>query len=187
MRRIAVVGLGYVGLPVAVAFARRFPGTLGFDVDEDRVAELQAGHDRTGACSTEDLGSADLAFTTRAADLAAADFYVVAVPTPIDDFHRPDLTPLESASRAVGQGLRQGDIVVFESTVYPGVTEDFCAPILEEVSGLTAKTDFKLGYSPERINPGDEAHTPVALIPVEEDTTVPAPPVTPLPFELAPL
>ncbi|MGH0032261.1 MAG: nucleotide sugar dehydrogenase [Myxococcota bacterium] len=158
-RRIAVIGLGYVGLPVAVAFARRFPGTIGFDVDAAKVARLAAGEDSTGAVTPEELRSADLAITCDEADLANADFYVIAVPTPIDASHRPDLGAVMGAARTVGRSLSRGDIVVLESTVYPGVTEEVMGPILAETSGLACGVDFTLGYSPERINPGDREHT----------------------------
>jgi len=159
MRRIAVIGLGYVGLPVTVAFARRFPGTIGFDVDREKVARLAAGSDPTGAVPDDEVRAADVTWTADADDLAAADFYVVAVPTPIDEHRRPDLTPLESAGRTVAGALAAGDVVVLESTVYPGVTEEVLGPILAAGSGLVCGTDFTLGYSPERINPGDREHT----------------------------
>jgi UDP-N-acetyl-D-galactosamine dehydrogenase len=158
-RKIAVVGLGYVGLPVALAFARRFPGTLGFDIDERRVRELARGHDATGESSTDEILSARLDVTTDRERLAEADFFVVAVPTPIDETHRPDLRPIIGASRTLASVLKRGDIVVYESTVYPGVTEEIAGPILAEGSGLVCGVDFKLGYSPERINPGDKEHT----------------------------
>lgn len=158
-RRIAVVGLGYVGLPVALAFARRFPGTIGFDIDQRRVDALALGHDATGETPAEELEASDLNLTADPAALAAADFYVVAVPTPIDADNRPDLGAVLGASRTIGAALSQGDIVVYESTVYPGVTEEICGPALEEASGLSCGTDFTLGYSPERINPGDREHT----------------------------
>ncbi|MDF1522548.1 MAG: nucleotide sugar dehydrogenase [Trueperaceae bacterium] len=157
--RIAVVGLGYVGLPVALAFARRFPETIGFDVDVRKVTSLRNGVDRSGDVAAEDLASSDLTFTHELEDLRGATFFVVAVPTPIDANRRPDLTPLERASESVGKVLTPGAVVVFESTVYPGVTEDVCGPILERVSGLRRGVDFHLGYSPERINPGDHEHT----------------------------
>ncbi len=157
--RIAVVGLGYVGLPVALAFARRFPDTIGFDVDARKVASLKAGVDRSGDVATADLAASNLTYTSDLDDLRGATFFVVAVPTPIDANRRPDLGPLRAASRTVGRALTPGAVVVFESTVYPGVTEDVCGPILEEVSGLTRGVDFHLGYSPERINPGDHEHT----------------------------
>jgi UDP-N-acetyl-D-galactosamine dehydrogenase len=150
--------LGYVGLPVAVAFGRR-RRTVGFDINPARISELQRGVDRTGEVSSEELRSADILFTDRVEELAAADFHIVAVPTPIDDAHQPDLTPLVRASETVGRALKPGDIVVYESTVYPGVTEEECVPILERVSGLSCGRDFTVGYSPERINPGDKEHT----------------------------
>jgi UDP-N-acetyl-D-galactosamine dehydrogenase len=158
-RRIAVVGLGYVGLPVALAFARRFPGTIGFDIDQRRVDDLSRGEDVTGETPAEELESTQLNLTADPAVLAGADFYVVAVPTPIDGNNRPDLGAMLGASRSIGATLCAGDIVVYESTVYPGVTEEVCGPELEAVSGLTCGTDFTLGYSPERINPGDREHT----------------------------
>lgn len=163
MRAIAVVGLGYVGLPVAVAFARRFPNTLGFDIDSGRVAELAAGRDRTGTVAAADLLSSGLRVSADPLELAGADLYIVAVPTPIDASKRPDLSALRSASRLVGRALSPGDVVVYESTVYPGVTEDICGRILAEESGLRSGVDFKLGYSPERINPGDDEHSFVAI------------------------
>jgi len=157
-RRISVVGLGYVGLPVAVAFGRR-ARVVGFDVNPQRIEELRAGHDRTGEVSDVDLAAADILYTDRIEELATADFHIVAVPTPVDVAHQPDLTPLVKASESVGRALSKGDIVVYESTVYPGATEDVCAPVLERVSGLRSGVDFTLGYSPERINPGDKEHT----------------------------
>ncbi|HED65014.1 MAG TPA: nucleotide sugar dehydrogenase [Planctomycetes bacterium] len=159
MRKIAVIGLGYVGLPVAVSFARRFPGTVGFDVDADKVSRLSRGEDPTGAVENEEVRAAELLWTADEADLRDANFYVVAVPTPIDAHRRPDLGALESAARTVGRSLSKGDIVVLESTVYPGVCEEVLAPILEQASGLTFGQDFAIGYSPERINPGDTEHT----------------------------
>jgi len=157
-RRISVVGLGYVGLPVAVAFGRT-ARVVGFDVNPQRIEELRAGHDRTGEVSDVDLAAADILYTDRIEELRTADFHIVAVPTPVDDAHQPDLTPLVKASESVGRALTKGDIVVYESTVYPGATEDVCAPVLERVSGLRSGVDFTLGYSPERINPGDKEHT----------------------------
>ncbi|MDX2014739.1 MAG: nucleotide sugar dehydrogenase [Myxococcaceae bacterium] len=156
--RIAVVGLGYVGLPVALAFARKFPGTIGFDINEAKVKELASGFDRTGEIDKATLTSAGLEMTADPAKLKAATFFVVAVPTPVDVDNRPDLTPVVKASETVGRVLKKGDVVVYESTVYPGVTEDVCGPILAKVSGLS-RSDFFLGYSPERINPGDKLHT----------------------------
>ena len=156
--RIAVVGLGYVGLPVALAFARKFPGTIGFDINEAKVKELASGFDRTGEIDKATLTGAGLEMTADPAKLKAATFFVVAVPTPVDLDNRPDLTPVVKASETVGRVLKKGDVVVYESTVYPGVTEDICGPILAKVSGLS-RSDFFLGYSPERINPGDKQHT----------------------------
>lgn len=157
-RKISVVGLGYVGLPVAVAFGKR-ARTVGFDINEARLAELREGVDRTNEVEASDLGDADIIFTSDIKVLASADFHIVAVPTPVDDAHQPDLTPVERASQTVGRALKKGDIVVYESTVYPGVTEDICVPILERISGLKCGADFTVGYSPERINPGDKEHT----------------------------
>jgi len=157
-RVISVIGLGYVGLPVAVAFGRRRK-TVGFDINPDRIAELRSGHDRTGEVEAADLRSADILFTDNIDELKLADFHIVAVPTPVDDANQPDLTPMLKASETVGKALKKGDIVVYESTVYPGVTEDECVPILERVSGLACGRDFTVGYSPERINPGDREHT----------------------------
>ena len=157
--RIAVIGLGYVGLPVALAFARKFPGTIGFDVNREKVEELRRGFDRNQEVSKAELEESSLKITSDLADLAGATFFVVAVPTPVDHNNVPDLTPVVKASETVARALRKGAVVVFESTVYPGVTEDVCGPILAKVSGLKQGTDFKLGYSPERINPGDREHT----------------------------
>jgi len=155
---IAVIGLGYVGLPVAISFAR-VAKTIGFDISAKRIAALKEGDDETAEVETADLEATTLKLTCDPADLEDATFFVVAVPTPIDGNRRPDLSPVISASRTVAKALRKGDIVVYESTVYPGVTEEICGPILEEVSGLKCGTDFTLGYSPERINPGDREHT----------------------------
>ncbi|MGH8278475.1 MAG: nucleotide sugar dehydrogenase [Gammaproteobacteria bacterium] len=157
MRKIAVVGLGYVGLPVAVAFGHKQP-VVGFDVNRRRLEELRAGHDRTGEVSAADLGATRIVYTDKIEELRAADFFIVAVPTPVDDANQPDLTPMLRASESVGKALKRGDIVVYESTVYPGATEEECAPILERESGLKSGKDFFLAYSPERINPGDKQH-----------------------------
>ena len=157
--RVAVIGLGYVGLPVALAFARKFPGSIGFDINVEKVKELRAGVDRTGEVSSEVLKASTLEMTWDPQVLAQATFFVVAVPTPVDVNNRPDLTPVVKASETVGRVLKKGDVVVYESTVYPGVTEDICGPILAKLSGLKQGVDFKLGYSPERINPGDKLHT----------------------------
>ncbi len=157
--RIAVVGLGYVGLPLALELAKQFPGTVGFDIHEAKVNELRGGVDRTREVDTQVLTSTTLKMTCDPADMKGIDVYIVAVPTPIDGWNRPDLTPVIKASETLGKVIGKGSIVVYESTVFPGVTEDICGPILEKVSGLTCGVDFKLGYSPERINPGDKVHT----------------------------
>ena len=157
-RKVSVIGLGYVGLPVAVAFGRHAP-VIGFDINVLRLEELTAGYDRTGEVTATDLAAADVTYTNDYEVLAQADFHIVAVPTPVDDAHQPDLTPVEKASEAVARALKRGDIVVYESTVYPGVTEEICVPILERLSGLRCGEDFTVGYSPERINPGDKEHT----------------------------
>jgi len=157
--KIAVIGLGYVGLPLAVAFGRKFDDVIGFDINERRVVELQGGMDHSGELLAEELTNTRVRYTTNAAELRQANFLVVAVPTPIDDNFQPDLKPLQDASRIVGENLLANSIVVFESTVYPGVTEDVCGPILEQYSHLKCGSEFKLGYSPERINPGDKQFT----------------------------
>lgn len=157
--RVAVIGLGYVGLPVAVAFAERYAGTIGFDINRDRVSALSAGNDSTNEIAFDRLRGAMLTLTTNPSDMHAADVFIVCVPTPVYRDHRPDLGPLRSASELVGKVMKKGSIVVYESTVYPGITEDFCGPILAKSSGLKQGVDFKLGYSPERINPGDKEHT----------------------------
>lgn len=155
---LGVVGLGYVGLPLAVEFGKHF-NTIGFDIKVERVAELKTGHDSTLEVETIELKSAKfLTFSTNINDLRKCRVYIVTVPTPIDRYKRPDLTPIESASRLLGQVLKKGDIVIYESTVYPGCTEEIAVPILQSVSGLTYNKDFFCGYSPERINPGDKQH-----------------------------
>ncbi len=156
--RIAVIGLGYVGLPVALSFARKFPGTIGFDIRLDKVQALKRGVDPNGEVPRTELNGSSLHFTADPSDLRRATFFVVAVPTPVSPDHRPDLSLVVSATELVGRALKPGDVVVYESTVYPGVTEDICGPILATVSGLERHRDFKLGYSPERINPGDRQH-----------------------------
>ena len=158
--RVIVIGLGYVGLPLAVALAKRFE-TWGVDVNTARIAELEANHDRTGEIDTERMAASSLRLTADPAACPPADFYIVTVPTPIDDANRPDLSLVVKASKTVATMLdaSRKPIIVFESTVYPGVTEDLCAPVLEEASGLKCGSDFFLGYSPERINPGDREHT----------------------------
>ena len=157
-RRIAVIGLGYVGLPVAVAFAKSGVPVTGFDIDPERVEELRSGIDRTREVDKASLKQANLRFDHDASSLAGSDFYIVTVPTPIDDARRPDLRVVLSASEIVGKVLKPGDIVVYESTVYPGAVEEECLTVLETTSGLKAGSDFAVGYSPERINPGDGAH-----------------------------
>ena len=169
--RIGVVGLGYVGLPLAVEFGRKYP-TFGFDVNATRVAELEAGHDATLETTHEELEAAEqLSYTTDPGDLADCNFYVVTVPTPIGDSNRPLLTPLRKASETLGSVLKQGDIVVYESTVYPGATEEFCVPFLESGSGLKMNEGFFVGYSPERINPGDKEHRLPTILKVTSGST----------------
>ncbi len=156
--RIGVIGLGYVGLPLAVEFGKKYP-TIGFDIDSSRIRDLRLGRDRTVECSAQELASAKkLKFTADAKRLSGVDVFVVTVPTPIDRHKRPDLAPLINASRTIGKILKKGGIVIYESTVYPGCTEEVCVPILERVSGLRFNRDFFCGYSPERINPGDPRH-----------------------------
>jgi UDP-N-acetyl-D-galactosamine dehydrogenase len=157
-RSISVIGLGYVGLPVAVAFGQRSK-VIGFDINQNRIDELIDGVDKTGEVVSSELSSSSIQFTSDSNDLSKADFHIVTVPTPIDSTKKPDLNPLLSASKTVGGILKKNDIVVFESTVYPGATEDECASVLEAESGLISGKDFFLGYSPERINPGDKKHT----------------------------
>jgi len=157
-RKISVIGLGYVGLPVAVEFGKS-EKVIGFDINQERVGELKQGYDRTNEVNRDDLKSADVKFTTNAEDLKSADFHIIAVPTPIDAAKTPNLDALRGASITIGRQIKKGDIVVYESTVYPGATEEECIPVLEEESGLIAGKDFFVGYSPERINPGDQVHT----------------------------
>lgn len=169
---LAVVGLGYVGLPLAVAFARHLD-VIGFDVNEARVAGLAAGEDRTGETNREDLDSTTVRFTSDPELLRRARAIIVAVPTPIDAHRNPDLTPVIRASETVGRHLSAGSVVVYESTVYPGVTEDVCVPILEAESGLICGRDFSVGYSPERINPGDRVHTLESIVKIVSGSDVP--------------
>ncbi len=157
-RSVAVVGLGYVGLPIAVAFGK-FAPVIGFDINKTKVEELRKGIDRTGEVSPKDLSTSQVRYTYEPADLKAADFIIVAVPTPISEALQPDLKALRMVSEVIGANMSRGTIVVYESTVYPGVTEEICLPILEKKSGMKAGVDFKVGYSPERINPGDKEHT----------------------------
>lgn len=157
--KIAVIGLGYVGLPVAIALAKQFPGTLGFDINLAKVTELQQGIDQTGSFTAAELQESHLRVTAEPLDLQNVSFFVVAVPTPIDAHRRPYLQPLIRATETIAKVLQPGAVVVYESTVYPGLTEEVCGPILSQLSGLRQGMDFKLGYSPERINPGDREHT----------------------------
>ncbi len=169
--RIGVVGLGYVGLPLAVEFGRKYP-TVGFDVKRERIAELEAGSDSTLEVSDEELAEAkNLRYADDVSFLADCNFYVVTVPTPIGSGNRPLLTPLREASKALATVLKKGDIVVYESTVYPGATEEFCVPFLEEGSGLKMNEDFFVGYSPERINPGDKEHRLPSILKVTSGST----------------
>ncbi len=155
---VAVIGLGYVGLPIALAFAKKIK-VIGFDINEERVNMMKKGQDPSHELSKKDFAGADIQFTHKLEDLKKASFFIVAVPTPIDEHNLPDLKPLIGASTTVGKVLKKGDYVVYESTVYPGCTEEDCIPVLEQHSGLKFKKDFKVGYSPERINPGDKEHT----------------------------
>lgn len=156
---VAVIGLGYVGLPLAVSFGKRYR-TIGYDLNKEKIGHFERGEDPTGEVGKEDFEKASgISFTSDPGDIREADFIIVAVPTPIDAAHQPDLRPLEGATRTVGRHMKKGAVVVFESTVYPGVTEEVCVPILEKESGMKWKEDFHVGYSPERINPGDREHT----------------------------
>jgi UDP-N-acetyl-D-galactosamine dehydrogenase len=169
--KVAIIGLGYVGLPLAVEFSKKLP-TTGFDLKDQRIAELQSGLDVTREVTGEELDAADnLEFTSSIDDLKKCNVFIVAVPTPIDDNKQPDLRPLHGASRTVGKALKPGDVVIYESTVYPGATEEVCIPILEEVSGLSFNTDFFAGYSPERINPGDHEHRLPTIVKVTAGST----------------
>jgi UDP-N-acetyl-D-glucosamine/UDP-N-acetyl-D-galactosamine dehydrogenase len=162
---LAVIGLGYVGLPIALEFARKIK-VVGFDINASRVELMKKNIDPSGELDSKDFEGCDIEFTNSLEDLKKVTFFIVAVPTPIDEFNLPDLKPLLSASKTVGQVIKKGDYVVFESTVYPGCTEDDCIPVIEKLSGLKAVTDFKVGYSPERINPGDKEHTLAKIIKV---------------------
>jgi UDP-N-acetyl-D-galactosamine dehydrogenase len=173
--RIGVIGLGYVGLPVAVALAQHFEKVVGFDVSKPRVDALRNGHDWTGEIEDDRLVVSKLLITADPRDLAGCSFFIITVPTPIDDRNEPDLAPIISACRIIGPHLSRGVAIVFESTVYPGVTDDFCAPILAEYSGLKRGKDFFLGYSPERINPGDKEHrldSITKIIAAEDESTL---------------
>lgn len=163
--RIAVIGLGYVGLPIALAFAKKV-SVIGFDINQERVDMMKKGIDPSEELTKKDFEGSDITFTTSIDVLKKANFFIVAVPTPVDEHNIPDLRPVLGASNSVGKALKKGDYVVFESTVYPGCTEDDCIPVLEQVSGLKFKKDFKVGYSPERINPGDKEHTITKILKV---------------------
>ena len=171
MKTIALIGLGYVGLPLAVEFGK-YRNVVGFDIYQERVDELEAGHDSTLETSDEDLANAKhLKFTTNLEDLRDASIYIIAVPTPTDKNNRPDLTPLVKASETVGKVMSKGDIVIYESTVYPGATEEDCVPVLEHISNMKMNRDFYVGYSPERINPGDKVHTLTTIKKVTSGST----------------
>jgi UDP-N-acetyl-D-galactosamine dehydrogenase len=171
MKKIAIIGLGYVGLPLAVAFGEKRQ-VVGFDINTNRIADLKNGHDFTREVSPAELAAApQLSFTESLDDIADCTVFIVTVPTPIDDFKTPDLTPLVKASESVGKVLKSGDIVIYESTVYPGATEDVCVPVLERVSGLKFNEDFYAGYSPERINPGDKEHRVTTIMKVTSGST----------------
>jgi nucleotide sugar dehydrogenase len=165
MVNIGIVGLGYVGLPLAIAFAKAYPSVVGFDINVRKVDDLKAGIDVTGEVDKQDLINSTIKLTAKSDDLKQTNFFIVTVPTPIDQARRPDLNPVRSATEIIGSVLKRGDIVVYESTVYPGVTEEICGQILEKVSGLRRK-DFSLGYSPERINPGDKIHRLESIVKV---------------------
>lgn len=169
--RVAVVGLGYVGLPLAVEFGKHFP-TVGFDIKAERIAELRLGCDSTLECTKEELAEAkQLSFADREVDIASCNVFIATVPTPIDRYKRPDLRPIESASHLFGRILKKGDVAIFESTVYPGATEEVCVPIMERDSGLKFNQDFFVGYSPERINPGDKEHRVSSILKVTSGST----------------
>ena len=169
--KIAIIGLGYVGLPLAVEFGKKVP-VVGFDIHQKRIDELKSGNDHTLEVSPEELAqAAQLSYTANLEDLKDCNFFIVTVPTPIDEFKQPDLTPLVKASTSIGQVLNVGDIVVYESTVYPGATEEVCIPVLEKISGLTFNQDFYAGYSPERINPGDKLHRVSNILKVTSGST----------------
>ncbi|MBY0435289.1 MAG: nucleotide sugar dehydrogenase, partial [Cyclobacteriaceae bacterium] len=171
MDKVGVIGLGYVGLPLAVEFGKIMP-TLGFDIDQSRIKELQNGFDRTREVEKSQLNeSGFLSYSSDSSALHDINFFIVTVPTPVDEYKQPDLHPLRSASRTVGKALKKGDIVIYESTVYPGCTEEICVPVLEEVSGLKFNIDFFCGYSPERINPGDKQHRVTTIKKVTSGST----------------
>jgi UDP-N-acetyl-D-glucosamine/UDP-N-acetyl-D-galactosamine dehydrogenase len=168
---IAIIGLGYVGLPLALEFGKKYP-VIGLDINKDRIAELERGHDRTNESETAKFAEAkNLTFTSSVEAIKAANVFIVTVPTPIDAFKKPDLSPLISASKTVGKVLKKGDVVIYESTVYPGCTEEDCVPILERESGLNFNVDFFCGYSPERINPGDKVNTLTKILKITSGST----------------
>ncbi|MFB5707545.1 Vi polysaccharide biosynthesis UDP-N-acetylglucosamine C-6 dehydrogenase TviB [Acinetobacter radioresistens] len=169
--KIAIIGLGYVGLPLAVEFGKQLP-VVGFDIQQKRIQELQSGQDHTLEVSPEELKQAThLTYSANSDDLNSCNFFIVTVPTPIDEFKQPDLTPLIKASTSIGKVLKKGDVVVYESTVYPGATEEACIPVLEQMSGLKFNQDFFAGYSPERINPGDKHHRVTNILKVTSGST----------------
>jgi len=171
MEKIGIIGLGYVGLPLAVEFGKKTE-VIGFDINEERIKELREGFDRTREVETDELKAASkLKFSSDLKDLKEANYFIVTVPTPVDEFKTPDLKPLQSASKTVGSVLKKGDIVIYESTVYPGCTEEVCVPVLEKVSGLKFNQDFFCGYSPERINPGDKQHRVTTIKKVTSGST----------------
>jgi len=169
-KTIAVIGLGYVGLPLAVEFSKKFR-TIGFDINERRIRELKRGEDRTLECTREQLVEASIEYTLKLDDIRDADIYIITAPTPIDKHKRPDLTPVLKACESVGKVLSKGNIVVFESTVYPGATEEDCVPVIEKASGLTFNVDFFCGFSPERMNPGDKERTVTKIVKVTSGST----------------
>ena len=169
--KIALIGLGYVGLPLAVEFGKKY-NTVGFDINQARIEELNAGHDHTLEVSDDELAEAkQLSYTANTKDISPCNIYIVTVPTPINEHKQPDLTPLEKASTLLGNVIKPGNIVIYESTVYPGATEEVCVPILEQVSGLVFNKDFFIGYSPERINPGDKEHRVTNILKVTSGST----------------
>lgn len=171
MKKIGVIGLGYVGLPLAAEFGKTLE-TLGFDINQQRIQELQNGYDRTLEVESEELKkSTKLQFSANAEDLKSVGYFIVTVPTPVDEYKKPDLLPLINASKTVGAALKKGDIVIYESTVYPGCTEEVCVPVLERISGLKFNSDFFCGYSPERINPGDKLHRVTTIKKVTSGST----------------
>jgi UDP-N-acetyl-D-galactosamine dehydrogenase len=171
VKKIGIIGLGYVGLPLAVEFGKVIE-TLGFDINTQRIDELKSGHDRTLEVEAEELkASSKLSYSSHPEDLRSVQYFIVTVPTPVDEYKKPDLSPLVSASKTVGSALKKGDIVIYESTVYPGCTEEVCVPVLEKVSGLKFNVDFFCGYSPERINPGDKLHRVTTIKKVTSGST----------------